>query len=377
MKADTDIHPDHDLLTGSDIDAIIGIDTDNIITSWNAAATKLFNLHRDETIGKPLFNILPSIKDDADLQAAIRLAKGGNKSFLGASENFNYRKHAEAHLVPLRTNENVVGVMILIHDISHRVAEEAALRRLNEELQTPIRQLRLTRSELALLTHIASHHIRHPIREIYTTVEGLLRTEAGAISNHGRASFRRIQSSLNRMNLLLDDITTLTQIDITARPLSQVDLSEVINELKEQFAKRFQETRTTLTVGDLCDIYAHSSQVRLMLQHFFSSIIKSAAFGAPLIHLNCIKTRLTAKKGDHGITGEYFLLSIKHNGTAFDNVDINNTFHISENTDVHNYTGSAITMLIASKIMEVHSGFLMIEKMDNDDTRINCYFPVL
>ena len=74
-----------------------------------------------------------------------------------------------------------------------------------EELKSRLRQLHVTGSELSQLTHIASHNIRGPIREIYTTVEGLLRTEAGTISNHGRASFRRIQSSLNRMNLLLDD----------------------------------------------------------------------------------------------------------------------------------------------------------------------------
>lgn len=374
MRAGTEKHRPGDLLIESSI-AMIAIDNDGIITAWNNAASLLFDRSREEAKDWPLLKAIPSVKDDPDLHTAIERAMEGNKSFLSATADLPHRRHVETHVIPLQQDNRVVGVMLVIHDVSHRIAKELELRRLNDELKNRLRQLHLTTNELAQLTHIASHNIRGPIREIYTTVEGLLRTEAGVMSHSGRASFRRIQSSLNRMNLLLDDIVTLTQINIVEHPSTNVSLEELVKELKTELGKKMEDTETTLTVGEVCDIRAHRPQVMLLLHHIFSNIIKFTTPGPPQIHLHCEKTLYISQNGDTARTGEYYLLSITHNSFAFDNVDAAPTLQVPDNIDPRYYTGPAIALVIAGKIMEVHAGFLTIDKTVKGNTRINCYFP--
>lgn len=376
MRAEIDMRLPGDLLIESSIDAMVAIGTDDTITAWNRAASFLFNIPAEKAIGNSIFKILASFHEDAELKSAIQSAKEGKKSLIVASEQFAHRRHVETHVIPLRKTETVAGVLLLIHDVAHRIAKEQELRKLNVELQNRLRQLRLASTELAQLTHIASHNIWQPIREIYTTVEGLLRTEAGVIGNHGRASFRRIQSSLNRMNLLLDDITTLTQINITNPPQEIVRLEEVVNELRTQFAKKFHDSGTKLTVGQLCDVPAHRNQVLLLLQHIFSNVIKFAGEEAPKIHISSEKIKYVAKTNDTIKTGDYYLVSVRFNGAAFDNTGFLATLNVADNAEVQNYTGPAIAIILATKIMEVHAGFIATEKLPGGDTTINCFFPV-
>src|SRR5262249_30086140 len=154
----------------------------------------------EEAVGKPLSVVLPSIKKDPSFLTALRLAKEGRKSFLPAIKEEMHRRHLETHFIPLRKDDVIIGVMLLIHDVAHRIVKEEELQQLNEELQKKVRQLKHTSRELAHLTHIATYNVREPVRMIYSTVEWMIQTESKNMSNSGRASFRRIQSALNRMN---------------------------------------------------------------------------------------------------------------------------------------------------------------------------------
>ena len=364
-----------DILFESSIDAMIAMDCGQIVTAWNHAASNLFDRGKDDAMGKALFDLLPSTAADDDLQEAIRHARGGMKGFLPASSLHPHRRHSEIHVIPLQATEENAGVMLLVHDVSHRIVMEIELKTLNQELQKRLRQLRLVSSELAQLTHIASHNIRKPIRDIYTALEGLLTKEASVMSNSGRAAFRRIQSSLNRMNLLLDDINILTQINISAAPETSVSMEDLLEELKSQFAKSLQENGVQLSVGSVCSITGHRSQVLLLLQHIFSNLLKFIPDTKPFIHVNCEEFYYEPKKENAGRPGRYFVLCVTHNSPAFVGAEPGPKLVVLDNADIRNYTGPAITMVIAATIMEAHGGFLTVEKASVGNTIINCFFP--
>ena len=374
MKTHTETHSPSDLMIESSIDTMIAIGTDELVISWNSSATILFDRIQDEVLGKSLFYVLPSLKNDSSLRTAIHWAMEGKKSYLPSSDDFPHRKHVEIHVIPLCKHRVIEGVMLLIHDVSHRIANERELQRVNEELQNRVRQLHIMSSEFAQLTHVASHNIRGPIREIYTLVEQLLRSEARVMSGSGRASFRRMQSSLNRMNILLDDIITLSQINIAERPDSFINISELVNEIRIQFEKKLEESKTVLTTGELNDIIAHRNQILLLLQQIFLNVIKFTAPDPPRINVQSSKT-LYSKTNDDKHTQEYFLLSVTHNSSVFDEVDSGKKLDVSNGTDMRNYTGPAIAMIIAARIMEAHSGFLVMEKSSQKENKIDFFFP--
>jgi PAS domain S-box-containing protein len=363
------------LMIESSIDAMVAIKTNELIIAWNRAANILFDMDATDAIGKRLYDVMPEFKDFSELYTAIQLAGKGRKSFIPPSSNLNSPNYVETHVIPLREEDTIVGILLLFHDVSHRLAKEKELQRLNNELQNRIRELHITSTELTQLTHIAGHNIRTPVREIYTTVEGLLRTESKTISHSGRAAFRRIQSSLNRMNLLLDDIITLTQINIAEHPRSTINTAEVIEEIKTQFYSKLRDSKTVFSVGQLCELRAHRNQVSLLLQQIVSCLIKFADDRSPRIHIECSRVFLDETSSIVKEPNEYYLLSITHNSTAFDNADWQANIKLTEDNDIRNYAGPVIAMVIAEKIMEVHGGFIKGEGTENGE-RINFYFPV-
>lgn len=365
-----------DLLIESSIDAMIAIGVDESIIIWNQAAASLFDRKPGEMLGKDLFSMLPSLKEDPGYQTAIKWARDGKKSFLAASINFPHRSHVETHVIPLRRGENVVGVMLLLHDVSHRIAKEIELENLNKELKTRLRQLNIINDELAQLTHLASHNVREPIREIYTAVEWLVGSEAGAMSASGKATFRRIQSSLNRMNLLLDDIITLTQINILERPVKVLKLAELVEEVKNQFSKKLLNSKAVFTVGELCDLPANRNHILLLLQQVLSNIIKHSDEWSPKIHISCERTEYVTQKGENTRAGEYYKLSILHNSTALESADPDLTPHMSDVSNTRNYTGPTMAIVLLSKIMELHAGFVVVKKKTDGEASIQFFFPV-
>ncbi|HEY0434395.1 MAG TPA: PAS domain-containing protein [Chitinophagaceae bacterium] len=371
MKANVDSKVPFELLIESSIDAMIAIDTAGTVITWNQAATLLFNMPAADTIGKPLYSTLKSFAQDPALEATIEFARQGKKSYLPASPDHFHRSHLETHIIPLREQDKVIGVMLLLHDVSHRIAKEKELQHLNSELEYRLRQLHLTTNELNRLTNVASFNIRGPIREIYTIVEGLLRTDASALSNNGRAAFRRIQSSLNRMNLLLDDIVTLTQINNINQPEALVDVRQLVQDLNADLAKKLREAKAVIDEGQLGNIRAHQTQVMLLLQQFVLNMLKFADQSPPRIRIETTRLESRSKDGD---PGEFDVLSITHNGSVFTNVESQMNLETGDDANIRNYAGPAMAMAIAAKIMDVHRGFIKVEKKP-DGTTINCFFP--
>jgi PAS domain S-box-containing protein len=362
-----------DLMIESSIDAMIAVGSDEVIIAWNSAAKTLFDQPQAAVLGTTLSSAIPSYNEDANLQAAIKRARQGQKSFLGATSDFKHRTHVETHVLPLNRGTAGVGVMLLIHDVSHRIAKEVELQRLNRELRSRLRQLHLRTGELTQLTSITGHNVRKPIREIYLAVEHLIRAEAGTMSSKGRASFRRIQSSLTRISLLLDDIITLNQIDIADPPTIQVDLANLFAEVQKEFSQRLQHANASLILVDSCHPVAHKDQLHLLLQQLLSNLIKFANHPSPQVTLSCFEGSHADKQDEQ--EKPFWILAIKHNSAAFSEIMPNLTMHISEDIDIRQYTGPAIAMLIATRIMEVHSGFIEVSDHEDGQQVINCFFP--
>jgi len=334
-----------DLLTEYSIDAMIAINMDHNIITWNLAATLLFDVKKNKAIGHPLLNILPSVKDDPEFLSALVIAKKGKKSFLYPASYLNHRQRIETHILPLIQEDSITGILILLHDISDRIDKEEQIQLLYIELQLKVKELNKFQKHLTDLTHIATHEVKEPIKNIYTTIEMLIHNEAKNLSDKSKAAFRRMQSSLNRMNLLLDETITLTQISLVEKPKDLVKLDEILDQVKKILEQRLKESKAVLSNGDVCEIRAHKDLVVLLLQHILSNAIKNTNSPKPVFHVHCKRTD----------KGAYYEMSISFQADGFDK--------------------SSIAMVIASRVMEAHEGYLEKEQKGNE-TLIKCYFPV-
>jgi len=363
-----------EILNDHSIDAIIAIDTAYNVIAWNKTASMIYGVPKQQAIGKPISELIPSVKQDEETFKAINQALNGQATFISASKLFTHRQHKENHFIPLKNNDGVlIGAMDIVHDVAHRIKAEQQLQHLNEELERKIRQLKITSDELASFTYITSSKIKEPIRQIYTGVEHLIKLEAGHLSDSGRASFRRMQSSLNRMDLLLDDVLGLAQISILQKPETRVDLGEVINEVTERI--KTGEKKVNIVIDELCEISGHKNYLHLLFYNLFQNAVKFNENDVAEIKVTCEKIVLN-EVNEKFVETEYYRVTVADNGIGFDMSDAEKIFNMFEKLQAPGkYKGSGTGLAIVRKIMDAHNGFIRAESIPGKGSAFHCYFP--
>jgi PAS domain S-box-containing protein len=365
-----------EILNDFSIDAIIAIDTKYNVVAWNRTAALAYGYSKKHALGKPLFQLIPELEKDTETIKAIELSLKGYKTFVASSKLCMHRQHRENHYIPLQDDEGtVIGVMNIVHDVAHRIKAEQQLQYLNEELERRYRQLKSTSEELASFTYITSNKIKEPIRHLYTGIEHLIKVEAGHLTDSGKATFRRMQSSLSKMDLLLDDVLSIAQISILQKVETDINVTELAKEVAEDIEKK-TETRVNIIVKELCIVKGHRNYLYLLLYNLLGNAIKFNGNSVAEIRISCEKVVLNEPVTQSLPYAEYYRITITDNGIGIDRADTERIFRMFEKLHDKNYKGSGIGLTIAKKIMEAHDGFITVESVPGVGSSFHCFFPV-
>ncbi|MGE0388082.1 MAG: PAS domain S-box protein [Gammaproteobacteria bacterium] len=151
----------------SSADAIIGKSIDGTITSWNAAAERLFGYNADEIIGMSVLRLFPPELHGAEREIMTRIAAGEQ-----IIVNDGTRLHKDgtrldvaSTVTPIRDSDgNVMAAAITARDIGGLKRNQEMLRAKNEEL------LRSNR-DLERFAYVASHDLQEPLRMVASFVQ--------------------------------------------------------------------------------------------------------------------------------------------------------------------------------------------------------------
>lgn len=363
------------MLTDFSIDAIIAIDMNRTVVAWNTMAETMYGLLKADVLHRPLASVLPSLLEDPETAQAIDRAFEGIKSFVPASRTYPHRLQVENHFTPLTNETGILGVMNIVHDVAHRIKAEEQLQALNGQLEKQYRQLQQASDELASFTLISSSNIKQPIRHIYTAVENLIRAEAGRLTDAGKASFRRIQSSLSKMDLLLDDMLNLARISTLEKPQTPVDLNELFAEVMATLHKKIEEKGVQVEVQTLIAIPAHKAQIHVLFHHLLDTAIRFSEGNKRMISVDCNREWASEFPEVALSEREYYRVSISYKG-AGGPADAGKEIAPYEKPHADRYKNSGIGLAIARKIMNAHDGFMRIENSSEGDSYFRCFFLV-
>lgn len=368
-----------ELLNDSSIDRVMAIDDNWDIISWNKTATLITGINKDEILGKPLLEVFPKLAEDPEMMNAIRLGFEGKKSFVPALASAFNRHYYENHFIPLTNEAGIVkGIMNIMHDVTQREKAKKKLQELNEALELQYRQLETATTEMATFTYITSSEIKEPLRHIYTAFELLVKSEGRVLSNGGKANIRRIQGSLNRINLLLDDIWALSHINSFKQVRNSVDLNEVCKEARNKLQRKISESGAIINAKELPVIQGYKDMLQTLFINIIDNSIKFQAMGSqPVIGIT--SRILTADQLPAGFqsTMPMALLEFNDNGIGFEPAQASRIFIMFEKLNSKGqYHGSGMGLAIVKKIMEAHNGFVLATAEPTKGATIQCYFPV-
>lgn len=125
-------------LVQSSNDAIISKTLDGFVISWNAAAEKMFGYSGSEIIGASISNVVPEnlMQEEREMLEHIRAGKRLDPFETLARKRDGTQINVLKTLSPIRDSEqNVVAVSSIVHDITERKKIESSLKESQERLQ--------------------------------------------------------------------------------------------------------------------------------------------------------------------------------------------------------------------------------------------------
>ena len=327
-------------------DTIVSKTLNGIITSWNAAAERMFGYSRDEAIGRHISLIIPPsrmLEEDYIISQilagqkvehleTIRLAKDGREIPISLSVS------------SIRDSQGIViGASKIARDISAQREAETVAERFYEQLRELDRQK-------DTFIGLASHELRTPLTSISGYLQILNRV------NKDNACQKYIDKALlqvKKMSDLVNGLLEFSRIETGRMRLSKTEfeLQELIDEsVVSVFPMQGKHKIVLKKTANECVVYADRKRIGQVLTGLLVNAIKYS----PDRHEITLLLRPGKKTVKVGVKDEGV-------GIAAANLDqIFTRFYRSDETAPH-ISGLGIGLYLAREIINRHQGKLWAE----------------
>ncbi len=211
---------------------------------------------------------------------------------------------------------------------------------------------------------IASHDLKGPLRKIMTFVQMIRDDEFGEKSSE---YLKRINHNTALMEKMLKNLGDFLQATQKSLNVSSIDLTELIQEVQEDFKFELAERNAKVVVGDLPQIQGHPFLIRQLFQNLIENALKFSHSSRPL----CIEIRCPSR-AVNGLCE----IQVVDNGIGFEEQDAEHIFKPFERLHGKSrYEGTGMGLAICRKIAERHGGSIRAQSNLNQGSEFVVALP--
>lgn len=265
----------------------------------------------------------------------------------------------------------------IIMDLRRSEKHVDEMKNLNAELLEKNRQLEITNEELDSFNYISSHDLQEPVRKIRTFISMIEETDYDKLSEKNKYNFRRMQVSAMRIQELLHDLLTYSQLNKNMGDFIDVDLNKALETAKEELASNISDTDATISYNQLPIVKGNCFQLEQLFEQLMSNSLKyKQAASAPNIK---IEHSIVSKEdiAGNGMLGadNYYKISFIDNGIGFDQEHEHKVFELFAQLHSKEYPGTGIGLTICKRIVQNHNGAISVKSKINEGTVFDIYLP--
>jgi PAS domain S-box-containing protein len=362
--------------------AIFYLNEQGIVENWNKGAEKIKGYSAHEIVGKSFSNFYP--EPDKQNRLPDTLLEQARLTGRVAHEGWRVRKNGELFwanvvITALHNEQNeVIGFSKVTHDLTEKKLAEDRIKANAQELEEKNRELERMNTELQSFAYVSSHDLQEPLRKIKTFSGRLLDKERDSLSDNGKDFLNRINNAVGRMQTLIDDILAYSRTNTGERIFETVDISTLINEVKEDFREIIAEKNAVIDVKSTCRLSVIPFQFKQLLANLISNSLK---FSKPDVTPHIEIKSQTIKGGSirevpMNPGQKYCQITIADNGIGFDEEYRERIFEIFQRLHGKSeYSGTGIGLAIVKKIVENHHGFITATSIPNRGATFDIYLP--
>ena len=272
-------------------------------------------------------------------------------------------------------NRNTQKILGIDMDISTARTAEEKIQALNNTLSTKNRELEALNSELKTFNNIAANDYKETLRNLYIHLENVIKAEAAAMSDTGKANLRKTQMGIQKMKLLTDDLVSFSRLPMLDNNIATVNLNDILEHAIADLEDKIHESGAVIHKAALPVIQGMPVLLSLLFHHLLDNAIKFREAGKhPVI---TVSTDGFAKAVHNDTDTRYHTITIVDNGIGFDQKFDEKLFTIFFRLHERSaYRGSGIGLAVCRKIMALHGGYISAQGEPGKGATISCYFPV-
>ncbi len=337
--------------------AIIMLDVEGRIVSWNKGAQRIKGYSTEEIVGQhfSLFYSRGDIecgKPQQDLN--IVTAKGRFED----EGCWRVRKDGSTFLANViytairDEGGNLRGYTKLIQDMTERKRLDQLLKEKNAALET-------ANKDLEGFAYSVSHDLRVPLRAIDGFSQQVLKHYADKLDDEGKRYLNVVRDNTKKMSQLIDDILAFSRMGRLGLSVSEVNMEELVREVFEELKPASAERELTIEIKPLPLCHGDPSMLRQVLVNLLGNAIK---FTQP-------KDAALIEVGGRTESAEN-IYYINDNGAGFDMQYTDKLFGVFQRLHgVAEFEGTGIGLAIVKRIITRHGGRVWAEgKVDEGAT---------
>jgi len=332
-------------------DAIISKTLESVITSWNAAAERMFGYTAEEMIGETIYKLIPPDRHDEEPEILARLKSGERVQHFETRRLMHDGNLIDVSLTisPVKDDKgNIIGLSKIARDITERKQDE---QRKNDFIG------------------MASHELKTPLTSLKAMLQILEAKFEDSDDDFTAGALAKSSQQVNRMVNIINGFLNISRFEsgkmvIEKRRLNLVDLiNDVMNETQFSF--------TTHHIHYIsCEplmIEADYDKISSVIINLISNAVKYSPQGSA-INLSCKQTlgKVIVSVQDQG-------MGIK----AEDQEKLFQRYYRIEGEHTRNISGFGIGLYLCMEIIRRHDGKIWVESEPNKGSTFYFELPIV
>jgi signal transduction histidine kinase len=232
---------------------------------------------------------------------------------------------------------------------------DSTLREFNENLEQKVRdrttQLESVNKELEGFSYSVSHDLRAPLRAIIGYSAMLEEDYADKLDDEARRITAVIRNNTVKMGQLIDDLLAFSRMSRQDMAKARVDMTVVVNEVKESLAAQFDFNRIHWEIQPLPVVPANANMIKQVWVNLISNAIKYSS-KREIAQVNI---------GTYSQNG-HMVFFVKDNGAGFNQQYAEKLFKVFQRLhSATEYEGTGIGLALVEKIISKQGGSVWAE----------------
>src|ERR1051326_6699000 len=335
--------------------AILTLDSQGHVATWNAGAERIKGYRAEEIIGKHFSCFYPpqdvlAGKPEMKLRIAARDGRMEDEG-RGAGEDCA-RVWGSVVITNMRnTQGELIGFSKVTRDLTERKNAEERIQALNHNLEHHVAELTAANRELDAFTYSLAHDLRAPLRHIHGFATILMENFQEKADDEAKRLLGKILKSSKEMGVMVDDLLNFARLGRVELQRTRVDLAQMVEEVKRQLEPDMQGRSINWEVDALPTVSGDPALLRQVLVNLLSNAVKYTSKEPDA------QIKVGSRNGGSEIT-----MFVRDNGAGFEMQYAEKLFRVFQRLHrAEEFEGTGVGLANVRRIIERHGGRIWAE----------------